>query len=77
MKKKKIAITLRVENIEKIYEKRDALSQDWIRFLEKMNIMPILMPNNLKNLDEIVRCWATRINKIKKVYAKYLKDLKI
>lgn len=54
MKKKKIAITLRVENIEKIHEKRDALSQDWIRFLEKMNIMPILLPNNLKNLDEFL-----------------------
>ena len=29
---KKVGISLRVENIEKYNEKRDAISQDWIKF---------------------------------------------
>ena len=48
---KKIGISLRVEVIEKYNEKRDAISHDWINFLEKLEYTPILIPNKLKNVD--------------------------
>jgi len=46
---KKIGITLRVENIVKFNEKRDAISHDWANFLEKANVLPIFIPNTLKD----------------------------
>jgi len=46
-KKRKIGITLRVETIEKYHEKRDALSQEWTKFLEKTNSIPVFIPNTL------------------------------
>lgn len=46
---KKIGITLRVENIVKFNEKRDAISHDWVNFLEKANVLPIFIPNTLKD----------------------------
>ena len=63
MNLKKIGISLRVEKIEKFNEKRDAISHDWVKFFERLDYMPILIPNNLKdtkgylsslNLDGIV-----------------------
>ena len=48
---KKIGITLRVENFEKYDEKRDAISHEWVKYLSKINIIPIFIPNNLPNLD--------------------------
>lgn len=54
---KKIGITLRVENILKFKEKRDAISHDWVNFLEKANVLPIFIPNTLKDtkkfMDEV------------------------
>jgi N5-(cytidine 5'-diphosphoramidyl)-L-glutamine hydrolase len=46
---KKIGITLRVEKIMKFNEKRDAISHDWVNFLENQNILPIFIPNTLKD----------------------------
>ncbi len=46
---KRIGITLRIEHIKKYGEKRDAISHDWIKFLELSNILPIFIPNRLKN----------------------------
>jgi N5-(cytidine 5'-diphosphoramidyl)-L-glutamine hydrolase len=46
---KKIGITLRVENLVKFNEKRDAISHDWANFLEKANVLPIFIPNTLKD----------------------------
>lgn len=46
---KKIGITLRVEHIAKFNEKRDAISHDWVHLLEKTSILPIFIPNTLKN----------------------------
>jgi len=51
---KKVGISLRVENIEKYNEKRDAISQDWIKFCNFAELMPILIPNNLKNTKEFL-----------------------
>ena len=52
MNLKKIGISLRVEKIEKFNEKRDTISHDWIKFLEMLDYMPILIPNNLKDTKE-------------------------
>jgi len=41
-------------NIEKFDEKRDAISHDWIDFLQKLEILPIIIPNKLKDIDEYI-----------------------
>ena len=51
MKLKKIGISLRVETIEKYDERRDTISHDWINFLQKLNFIPILIPNNLQDTE--------------------------
>ena len=51
MKSKKIGISLRIVEASNYKEKRDALSHDWIKFLEPLDIIPILIPNNLKNVN--------------------------
>lgn len=48
-KKPRIGITLRVENIEEYNEKRDAISQEWVSFIEKSNGIPIFIPNTLSD----------------------------
>ena len=45
----KIGITTRVINSETYSEKRDAISQDWTKFIEKINVIPIFIPNVLSN----------------------------
>ena len=47
----KIAITLRIQNFTEINEKRDTLSHDWIKLFNEYNFEPVLIPNNLKNLE--------------------------
>ena len=54
MKKKRVGISLRIDNIEKYNEKRDALSQEWIILLEKCNLVPILIPNSLTNIQNFI-----------------------
>lgn len=44
-----ILTSLRVVENSTYPEKRDAISHDWIRFLEKMNICPILFPNAISS----------------------------
>ena len=51
----RVGISLRVEKIEKINEKRDALSQDWIKFCNKAGFVPILIPNNLKDTKKFLK----------------------
>ena len=48
----KIGITFRITNAETYEEKRDSLSHDWAEFLESINIIPILIPNSISNVDE-------------------------
>tara|TARA_Y100000310_G_scaffold51473_1_gene47432 strand:- start:1432 stop:2076 length:645 start_codon:yes stop_codon:yes gene_type:complete len=52
MKNKKltIGISLRVVESTNYNEKRDALSQDWSIFFEKLGINPLLIPNTMKNV---------------------------
>jgi len=47
----KIAISLRIVETENYEEKRDAISQDWPQFFEKLKFNPILIPNNMKYLE--------------------------
>ena len=53
--KKKVGISLRVENIKNYNEKRDAISQDWIKFCNSAGLIPILIPNNLKDTKEFLK----------------------
>ena len=46
----KIGISLRVMNAENYSEKRDGLSQDWSKFFEKFDSIPIFIPNNMENV---------------------------
>ena len=51
---KKIGISLRVEIIEKYNERRDSISHDWINFLQTNDCVPILIPNNIDNLENYI-----------------------
>ena len=53
--KKKVGISLRVENIKNYNEKRDAISQNWIKFCNYVGLIPILIPNNLKDTKEFLK----------------------
>ena len=46
----KIGITFRITNADSYEETRDSLSHDWPIFLEKINAVPIWIPNSLSNL---------------------------
>lgn len=48
--KPKIGISLRVVNATNYNEKRDALSQDWSVFLQKLDLNPIFIPNTLSDV---------------------------
>lgn len=49
--KPRIGISLRVVEATNYKEKRDALSQDWPLFLDKLGLNPILIPNNIFDLQ--------------------------
>ena len=49
-KKLTIGISLRVVESPSYNEKRDALSQDWSVFFEKLGINPLLIPNTMENV---------------------------
>lgn len=51
---KKIGISLRVETIKKYNEKRDGISHDWVNFLQKLDYLPILIPNKLKDVEKYI-----------------------
>jgi gamma-glutamyl-gamma-aminobutyrate hydrolase PuuD len=53
-KRPRIGITLRVENIEEYNEKRDAISQEWVNLIEKIQGFPIFIPNTLSNIEEFL-----------------------
>jgi putative glutamine amidotransferase len=58
--KKKIAISLRVVKAPNYEEKRDALSHDWTKIFEDIGLWPILIPNNLKDLEEFLNSMEIR-----------------
>ncbi|MBD5117681.1 MAG: C26 family cysteine hydrolase domain-containing family [Clostridiales bacterium] len=52
--KKLIAITQRVEYIEAIKERRDALSQEWAVLAAACGFTPLLLPNHLPTVRELL-----------------------
>ena len=52
--KKLVAITQRVEYIEAIGERRDALSQEWPQLAEACGFTPLLLPNHLPTVRELL-----------------------
>lgn len=54
-KKFKVGISLRIVNAENYDETRDALSHDWILLLEELDLIPVQIPNKLKNLDNFLQ----------------------
>lgn len=54
MNRKKIGISLRVVDNQNYEEKRDAISHDWSQFFEKLNFIPILIPNALCNIESFL-----------------------
>ena len=51
---KRIAITQRVEVIPSRDERRDALDQKWWPFLQSVNLMPVLVPNNMYVVQQLI-----------------------
>ena len=56
MKNKKltIGISLRVVENTDYNEKRDALSQDWSQFFERLGINPLFIPNTIKDISSFL-----------------------
>lgn len=52
--KKIIAMTQRVEIIEAIGERRDALSQEWTYLAESCGFLPLPLPNHLPTVRELL-----------------------
>jgi putative glutamine amidotransferase len=52
--KEKIGISLRVVNALNYAEKRDALSQDWPKLFDELKLIPIFIPNTLKNIQNFL-----------------------
>ena len=50
----RIGISLRIVESTNYIEKRDALSHDWPPLIEKLNALPIFIPNTLTKLDEFL-----------------------
>jgi len=51
----KIGISQRIVHAENYDEKRDALSHEWASFLEKLEIIPILIPNSLVDVKTFLQ----------------------
>ena len=54
MKKLRIGISTRIIPSENYIDDRDTLSHDWASLLEKINILPILIPNSLLEIEEFL-----------------------
>lgn len=52
--RKKIGISLRVTDAPNYTEKRDSLSQDWIKFFENLDLIPVLIPNTLEHIENFL-----------------------
>jgi len=52
---KKIGISSRIVENFTYKESRDALSHEWGEFLEKIDLIPIQIPNSLKSLDSFLK----------------------
>jgi len=53
-KKRKIGISQRITNAQNYVEKRDSISHDWTKFLEKIDLIPVFIPNSLTNTESFL-----------------------
>ena len=51
---KKVLITQRVDINDVYGERRDALDQKWIDFLLSINVFPVILPNNIDYVKQLV-----------------------
>lgn len=51
---KRIAVTQRVDFISSYSEKRDALDQRWVEFLQTIKLSPIIIPNNIDYVKQLI-----------------------
>lgn len=49
-----IGMSMRITENPSYVEYRDSISHDWVNYLNKHDISPILIPNNLKNIKEFL-----------------------
>ena len=49
-----IGFTSRIVFAENYNEERDALSHDWTKFSESIDITPVSIPNNLVNIEDFI-----------------------
>ena len=54
MMKEKIGISLRVVDALNYAEKRDALSHDWPKLFDELELIPIFIPNTLKYIQSFL-----------------------
>lgn len=54
----KIAVSLRVVENMGYPERRDAISHEWVRFLEHHGIFPLLIPNKVEQIDAYLNCFG-------------------
>ena len=52
---KRIAVTQRVEIISSYAERRDALDQRWVSFLQSINLFPLIIPNNISYINRLIK----------------------
>lgn len=55
-----IGITMRVDEVASRGERRDAIDQSWINLLATCGYMPILLPNHLPTVQEMLRTLPIR-----------------
>ena len=51
----KIGITLRVSEAQGYKETRDAISHEWVPYLQNLGYCPILIPNTLEDVDSYIQ----------------------
>ena len=52
---KKIGISCRVTEATAYHEKRNSLALDWIPLFEKLGVLPVLIPNGIKDVRAFLR----------------------
>ena len=50
----KIGITCRLTEAKDYFEERNSLSLDWISFFNRLDMMPILIPNGIANIESFM-----------------------
>lgn len=58
MKPKKIAITQRIVETHEYVELRDALSHDWIIYLQQCGYVPLLIPSNIDDVASYIQMFG-------------------